>query len=87
MTEIRTAISCDGFVDGSCAADYCQEGGIDGASVSRTQEGRHNAVHVFQSRGRPVLQACAVGLQARQTRMDQGTAGNSWLLPSYKFQR
>jgi len=48
LTEIRTAINCDRFVDSSYAADYRQEGDIDGASVSRAQESGYDAVHVLQ---------------------------------------
>jgi len=47
MTDVRTAIGCDGFVDSSYAADYRQEGNIDGASVSCAQESGYDAVHVL----------------------------------------
>jgi len=47
VAKVRTAISCDGFVDGSYTADYRQESDIDGASVSRAQESGYDAVHVL----------------------------------------
>ena len=78
FTDYRTAIDRDRFFNGTNSAYHCQASYSYRSSISGTQESRHNAIYVLQQRGYRILQACAVGVETRATRMDQGTFGNAW---------